>query len=221
MMVHIHDSWKQVLDEEFNKEYFKEIALKVKEEYKTKVIYPKAKNIFNAFNLCSFDNLKVVILGQDPYHGVNQAHGLSFSVQDGVRPPPSLVNIYKELETDLGQSVDKTNGNLERWAKQGILLLNATLTVVASKPNSHQYIGWQKFTDAVIQIISDKKDSVVFILWGANAQKKETIIDVNKHFVIKSSHPSPYSADRGFFGSKPFSRTNTYLKENKLDIIQW
>lgn len=220
MDVKIEQSWKEVLNEEFNQEYFLKLASFVKEEYKSKRIFPPADKIFNAFNLCSFNDVKVVIIGQDPYHGEGQANGLSFSVNDGIRIPPSLINIYKELKSDLG--IDPPNsGNLERWSKQGVLLLNATLTVQKSTPNSHQGKGWEKFTDAVIKQISDRKENVVFILWGAYAKKKGEVIDRNKHFVIESPHPSPFSADRGFFGSKPFSKTNSYLTKNNLKAINW
>lgn len=220
MEVKIEQSWKEVLNEEFNQEYFLKLASFVKEEYKSKRIFPPADKIFNAFNLCSFNDVKVVIIGQDPYHGEGQANGLSFSVNDGIRIPPSLINIYKELKSDLG--IDPPNsGNLERWSKQGVLLLNATLTVQKSTPNSHQGKGWEKFTDAVIKQISDRKENVVFILWGAYAKKKGEVINRNKHFVIESPHPSPFSADRGFFGSKPFSKTNSYLTKNNLKAINW
>lgn len=220
MDVKIEQSWKEVLNEEFNQEYFLKLASFVKDEYKSKRIFPPADKIFNAFNLCSFNDVKVVIIGQDPYHGEGQANGLSFSVNDGIRIPPSLINIYKELKSDLGIN-PPDSGNLERWSKQGVLLLNATLTVQKSTPNSHQGKGWEKFTDAVIKQISDRKENVVFILWGAYAKKKGEVIDRNKHFVIESPHPSPFSADRGFFGSKPFSKTNSYLTKNNLKAINW
>lgn len=220
MDVKIEQSWKEVLNEEFNQEYFLKLASFVKDEYKSKRIFPPADKIFNAFNLCSFNDVKVVIIGQDPYHGEGQANGLSFSVNDGIRIPPSLINIYKELKSDLRIN-PPNSGNLERWSKQGVLLLNATLTVQKSTPNSHQGKGWEKFTDAVIKQISDRKENVVFILWGAYAKKKGEVIDRNKHFVIESPHPSPFSADRGFFGSKPFSKTNTYLKSKGLKEISW
>lgn len=220
MDVKIEQSWKEVLKEEFNKEYFIKVASFVKEEYATKKVFPPADKIFNAFNLCTFENVKVVIIGQDPYHGDNQANGLSFSVSDGIRIPPSLINIYKEIKSDLGIN-PPSSGNLERWAKQGVLLLNATLTVQKGTPNSHQGKGWEQFTDAVIKQISDRKENVVFILWGAYAKKKGEIIDRDKHYIIESPHPSPFSADRGFFGSKPFSKTNEYLKLNGLNEIKW
>lgn len=220
MDVKIADSWKEALIDEFNKEYFKNLTEFVKNRYKETIVFPPPKKIFEAFNLCPFENVKVVILGQDPYHGRNQAHGLSFSVQDGVKKPPSLQNIYKELNADLGIP-PKESGNLTHWAEQGVFLLNAVLTVEASKPASHQKMGWETFTDAVIKTISDKKEHVVFILWGAFAQNKAILIDQSKHLVIKSAHPSPFSADKGFFGSKPFSKTNMYLEKHGLTPIEW
>ncbi|MBI2356949.1 uracil-DNA glycosylase [Candidatus Dojkabacteria bacterium] len=223
MDVKIEESWKEVLEDEFDKEYFIELTNFVKDEYSKKKVYPPPSQIFNAFNLCPFDAVKVVIIGQDPYHGKNQANGLSFSVNDGIQIPPSLQNIYKEIKSDLGVDSPKS-GNLERWAKQGILLLNATLTVVAgdsSSANSHQGYGWEKFTDAAIKAVSEKKEHVIFILWGAYAKRKGEVIDESKHLVIKSPHPSPFSADRGFFGSKPFSKTNEYLKKYGLSEINW
>ncbi|NOS91950.1 MAG: uracil-DNA glycosylase, partial [Cyclobacteriaceae bacterium] len=183
-------------------------------------VYPKAKQSFSAFDYCAFDDTRVVILGQDPYHGEGQANGLCFSVNEGIKPPPSLVNIFKEIRQDVGLPIP-TSGNLERWAKQGVLLLNATLTVRASSPGSHQNKGWETFTDSVVKLISEEKRQVVFILWGAYAQKKGEVIDRSKHFVIASPHPSPFSADRGFFGSKPFSKTNEYLKSKGLKEIEW
>ena len=220
MDVKIASDWKEILREEFEKEYFKNLVEFVKKEYTSATCYPKGGNIFASFDACSFQDLKVVILGQDPYHGPNQANGLSFSVQKGVKKPPSLKNIFKELKDDIGIKIPE-HGDLSAWAYQGVLLLNSTLTVRASTPGSHQKQGWEEFTDAVIQQISDLKESVVFILWGAYAQKKGEIIDASKHFVIKSSHPSPFAANRGFFGSKPFSKTNTYLKDNNLKEIDW
>ena len=218
--VSIADSWKGRLKEEFEKAYFEELIEFVKQEYSTQRVFPPGKEIFRAFDKCEFDEVKVVIIGQDPYHGEGQANGLCFSVREGVRNPPSLVNIFKELEKDLGKPFPPS-GELERWAKQGVLLLNATLTVRASSPGSHQNKGWEKFTDAVIQKIADEKENVVFILWGAYAQKKGEIIDRSKHHVIMSPHPSPFSADRGFFGSRPFSKTNAYLKGKGLKEIEW
>ena len=220
MDVKIEESWKKKLSGEFEKEYFKKLTEFVKEEYKSKKIYPSPNQIFNAFEYCSFDNVKVVILGQDPYFGPNQANGLCFSVNDGVAIPPSLVNIYKELKSDLGITPPST-GNLERWAKQGVLLLNATLTVVANSAGSHQGKGWEEFTDSVIKILSDKKENLVFILWGNYAKKKGEVIDRSKHLVIESAHPSPFSANYGFFGSKPFSKANEYLKEKGIKEIDW
>lgn len=220
MDVKIEPSWKAVLKEEFEKPYFEDLVNFVKSEYKTHTVYPPGNRIFSAFDFTPFDEVKVVIIGQDPYHGPNQANGLCFSVADGVRQPPSLQNIFKELYDDLGVSVP-ASGNLERWAKQGVLLLNATLTVRASQAGSHQNKGWETFTDAVIQKLSDEKENLVFILWGAYAQKKGSIIDTAKHFIIKSTHPSPFSAHNGFFGSKPFSKTNAYLKKENMQEINW
>lgn len=218
--VKIADSWRQRLQHEFEKPYFQELTQFVKSEYQSQTVYPPGPEIFRAFDCCSFEDLKVVILGQDPYHGEGQANGLCFSVRDGVRMPPSLQNIFKEIHTDLGKPVP-SNGSLERWAKQGILLLNATLTVRASSPGSHQQKGWELFTDEVIKIISEEKENVVFILWGAYAQKKGEVINKNKHMIIKSAHPSPFSAHNGFLGSKPFSKTNEYLRSKGLQEIQW
>jgi len=221
MKFKIAESWKKVLQPEFEKPYFKELANFVREEYNTTTCFPKEDQIFEAFNLCSFNDLKVVIIGQDPYHGVGQAHGLCFSVNEGISHPPSLINIFKEIETDLNIPYPKS-GNLERWAKQGVLLLNATLTVRAHNAGSHQKKGWEQFTDAVISKISEKKENVVFLLWGGFAKKKGLKIDMNKHCVLTSGHPSPLSANRGYwFGNKHFSKTNNYLKNNGLDIIKW
>lgn len=220
MEVKISESWKRVLSDEFEKDYFRQLIQFVKEEYKTQKVFPPGPQIFRAFNECSFEDLKVVILGQDPYHTPGVAHGLAFSASEGQRIPPSLLNIYKELKSDLGIEIPKSP-DLSRWAKQGVLLMNATLTVRAGLAGSHQKKGWETFTDAVIKIISEKKENVVFILWGSYAQRKEELIDTSKHLVIKSVHPSPLSADRGFFGSKPFSKTNQYLKEHNKDGISW
>lgn len=220
MDVKLDASWKEVLKDEFEKDYFKILTDFVRNEYKTKTIYPTASKIFSAFDYTPFDDVKVVLIGQDPYHGIGQANGLSFSVADGIKLPPSLQNIYKELNDDLGIGIS-TSGNLETWAKQGVLLLNATLTVEASKAGSHQKKGWEIFTDAVIQKLSDQKENLVFILWGAYAQKKGAKIDRNKHFVIESAHPSPLGAYRGFWGSKPFSKTNDFLKSKNLQPINW
>ena len=220
MDVRIEESWKTVLAEEFEKEYFSNLIYFVKTEYKTKRIYPPGKLIFNAFDTCPFDKLKVVILGQDPYHGPGQAHGLCFSVNDGIPFPPSLRNILKELNTDVGKEIP-TSGNLISWANQGVLLLNATLTVRAHQAGSHQKKGWETFTDAVIEKISAQKENVVFILWGNYAISKRKLIDESKHYLLTSVHPSPLSASRGFFGTKPFSKANEYLKKYGLTEINW
>lgn len=221
MDVKIEESWKKVLEKEFDEEYFSKLVEFVKLEYQKSTVYPPARFIFNAFELTPFDKVKVVILGQDPYHGENQANGLAFSVNDGVQMPPSLVNIYKEIEKDIGQKSINKNGNLENWAKQGVLMLNATLTVGAGMAGSHQNKGWEKFTDAVIKILSEQKENLVFVLWGNYAQKKGSVIDESKHLVIKSAHPSPLSAYNGFFGSKPFSQANTYLIFKEKEPINW
>jgi uracil-DNA glycosylase len=218
--VKIAPSWKARLDGEFEMPYFQQLTRFIKSEYASQLVYPPAKEIFRAFDSCDFETLKVVIIGQDPYHGVGQANGLSFSVHEGVKIPPSLVNIYKEIRQDLGKPAPP-NGDLGRWARQGVLMLNATLTVRASSPGSHQNKGWEIFTDAVIKMISKEKENIVFILWGAYAQKKGEVIDRNKHLVIASPHPSPFSADRGFFGSRPFSKTNDYLKSKGVTGIDW
>lgn len=220
MDVKIADSWKERLTEEFGKPYFTQLTEFVKQEYMTATVFPPGKEIFKAFDACDFENVKVVIIGQDPYHGVGQANGLCFSVRDGVRVPPSLVNIFKEIKQDLGKAIP-SSGNLERWANQGVLLLNATLTVRSGSPGSHQNKGWESFTDAVIKKISDEKENVVFLLWGAYAQKKGEIINRSKHYVLMSAHPSPFSADRGFFGNKHFSKANQYLKSKGLEEIDW
>ncbi len=221
MNVKMEDSWKQRLSPEFEKEYFKSLVEFVKNEYATGKVYPPGKLIFNAFDKCPFDETKVVILGQDPYHGAGQAMGLSFSVNDGIPAPPSLINIFKEIKEDLEIPVPKS-GNLERWANQGVLLLNATLTVRASEAGSHQKMGWENFTDAVIKCISEEKEGVVFMLWGKYAQDKGAIINTSKHLVLKASHPSPMAANRGgWFGSKHFSKANEYLASQGLPPIQW
>jgi uracil-DNA glycosylase len=220
MQVKIEKSWKDKLSKEFDKDYFLELAKFVKSEYLNKTIYPPAKEIFKAFDACPFDEVKVVILGQDPYHGSGQANGLCFSVRSGVPMPPSLVNIFKERKAELGKSMPP-NGDLTGWAQQGVLLLNATLTVAAKSPGSHQKKGWENFTDTVIQKLSEDKENLVFILWGAYAQKKGAIINRNKHYVIESAHPSPFAAHRGFFGSKPFSRCNQFLNSKNIDTIDW
>lgn len=220
MDVKIEAGWKQVLQPEFNTEYFKNLTDFVRNEYRSKTIYPPAAQIFNAFDLCPFERTKVVILGQDPYHGPQQAHGLCFSVNKGIKMPPSLVNIYKELNTDVGIEIPN-HGNLEHWAHQGVLLLNATLTVQAHHAGSHQNRGWEQFTDAVIKKVAHQLDNVVFLLWGAYAQKKAQLINSNKHLILKSVHPSPLSAHRGFFGNKHFSRANEYLLANGKEAISW
>ncbi|WP_370173483.1 uracil-DNA glycosylase [Leeuwenhoekiella palythoae] len=221
MNVDIHPSWKALLAEEFDKPYFKDLVDFVKTEYTQHTCYPKGKDIFKAFDLCSFDDLKVVIIGQDPYHGPGQAHGLCFSVPNGVAPPPSLINIYKELETDLSISAP-ANGNLERWAEQGVLLLNATLTVRAHQAGSHQGKGWEQFTDRVIELISEQKENVVFLLWGGFAKKKAAKVNKQKHHILTSGHPSPLSANRGYwFGNQHFSKTNALLQQQDLVPIQW
>lgn len=217
----MEEGWRNALAEEFGAEYMKELKKKLVEEMqKGIVLYPPARQIFNAFNLTPFDKVKVVILGQDPYHGRGQAHGLSFSVPNGVKPPPSLVNIFKEIESDLGVKMPKT-GNLEGWAKQGILLLNAILTVRANSPASHRNIGWEKLTAAAIKALSDKREHIVFLLWGKFAQEKEGLIDASKHLILKATHPSPYSASSGFFGCKHFSKTNEYLIKTGQTLIEW
>lgn len=221
MDVKIEESWKKVLKNEFTKPYFLQAVTHLKTERAIgTVIYPPGPLIFNAFDKTPFDRLKVVILGQDPYHGAGQAMGLSFSVPDGVPAPPSLVNIYKELNRDIGMPIP-TTGNLTKWAEQGVLLLNAILTVRANDPASHSKIGWMEFTDAVIRKISEEKKGVVFLLWGRFAQEKQVLIDETKHFVLKAAHPSPFSANNGFFGCKHFSRTNELLMKQGLDPIDW
>ncbi|MCU7550858.1 uracil-DNA glycosylase [Chitinophagaceae bacterium LB-8] len=221
MDVKIEASWKDILKDEFKKPYFLQITDHLKTEKKQgKTIYPPGPLIFNAFEKTPFDEVKVVILGQDPYHGVNQAHGLSFSVQNGVQPPPSLINIFKELHEDVGVPIP-THGNLEKWAKQGVLLLNASLTVRAQEPMSHSKIGWEKLTDTVIEKVSDLKEHVVFLLWGRFAQEKAELIDAKKHLILKAAHPSPLSAKNGFFGCHHFSKTNNYLMKHGIDPIDW
>lgn len=220
MNVQIEASWKKALQVEFEKDYFKKLSEQIRTEYLSVKVYPHPSLVFNAFTQCPFKNIKVVIIGQDPYHGAGQAHGLSFSVPDDVRVPPSLQNIYKEIHDDLGVTVPES-GNLERWAAQGVLLLNATLTVRAGKAGSHQGLGWERFTDAVIKKISDEKKHVVFLLWGKYAQEKGGNIDTIKHLVLSAPHPSPFSAHTGFLGCRHFSKTNNYLKEHGLKEINW
>ena len=220
MSVKIAPSWHKQLSEEFEKEYFKNLIAFVKEDISKHTIYPPGKLIFNAFEKCSFEETKVVIIGQDPYHGPGQANGLCFSVNDGMRFPPSLKNIFKEIQDDLGKPIPES-GNLERWASQGVLLLNATLTVRAKTAGSHQKKGWEEFTDAVISKISENKENIVFLLWGAYAQKKGSIINREQHYVLQSAHPSPFSADRGFFGNKHFSQANDYLKKVGKEPVEW
>ncbi|NNK77030.1 MAG: uracil-DNA glycosylase [Maribacter sp.] len=221
MTVNIDPSWKLPLSEEFEKPYFQKLVNFVKTEYTQYTCYPKGKHVFAAFDHSPFEKTKVVIIGQDPYHGPNQANGLCFSVSDGIPHPPSLINIFKEIETDLGILYPKS-GNLERWADQGVLLLNATLTVRAQQAASHQRKGWESFTDQVIKIISEQKEGVVFLLWGGYAKKKATLIDKNKHHILTSGHPSPLSANRGYwFGNKHFSKTNEILLKNGKEPINW
>ena len=221
MEVTIENSWQEVLKDEFNKPYFNALTNFVKLQYKQHTCCPNGSKIFEAFNLCPFNKVKVVIIGQDPYHGIGQANGLCFSVNDGIVHPPSLINIFKEIESDLNKSYPKS-GSLEKWAKQGVLLLNATLTVKAHEAGSHQNKGWEQFTDAVISLISKKKSNVVFMLWGGYAKKKGAKIDIQKHYILKSGHPSPLSANRGYwFGNRHFSKANEYLKENTLNEIIW
>lgn len=221
MDVKIEGSWKEVLKDEFQKPYFRQAVEHLKtEKAQGKIIYPAGPNIFNAFNSTPFDKVKVVILGQDPYHGPRQAHGLCFSVQNGVPPPPSLVNIFKELRDDVGVRIPD-HGNLTHWAEQGVFLLNASLTVRAGEPMSHAKIGWASFTDTVIRKISELKDHVVFMLWGKFAQEKKVLIDESKHLVLRSVHPSPLSASAGFFGCRHFSKANEYLAKNGLDPVDW
>lgn len=221
MSVKIDGSWKKHLEEEFNKAYFKELINFVRKEYNAHKCYPPGKQIFSAFDFCKFEDVKVVIIGQDPYHGIGQANGLCFSVNEDIVHPPSLINIFKEIEDDLGKPYPKS-GNLDRWAKQGVLLLNATLTVRAHNAGSHQNKGWEQFTDAVIKCISNEKSNVVFLLWGGFAKKKSTLIDASKHEILKCGHPSPLSANRGYwFGNKHFSKTNSLLETMGLEPVDW
>jgi len=220
MEVKIEAGWKSILNDEFEKDYFKELIKFVREEYRSQEIFPPGNLIFNAFDSCPIDQLKVVILGQDPYHGPDQAHGLCFSVNHGIKFPPSLRNIFKELKNDIGKEIP-LSGNLSEWAKQGVLLINSTLTVRAHQAASHQKKGWEQFTDSVIEKISMNKQNVVFILWGNYAISKSTLIDSNKHFLLTSVHPSPLSASRGFFGNNHFSQSNEYLEKNGIVPIKW
>ncbi len=222
MDVQINETWKTALKNEFSKHYFQQIVAFLKTERAAgKTIYPKGGDIFNAFNLTAFNEVKVVILGQDPYHGKGQAHGLSFSVMPGIKPPPSLVNIFKEIKSDIGITMPANFGDLTHWAKQGVLLLNAALTVRDGEPFSHAKFGWADFTDAVIKTLSDDKENIVFLLWGKFAQDKQVLIDENSHHVLKAAHPSPFSADKGFFGSKHFSKTNEFLVKDGKQPIDW
>lgn len=219
-MVELHNEWDDILKDEFEKDYYLKIRKFLANEYRNRTVYPDMYDIFNALKYTSFSEVKAVIIGQDPYHEPNQAHGLSFSVQKGVEIPPSLVNIYKELEDDLGIK-PPSHGNLVTWAKQGVLLLNATLTVRAHEANSHAGIGWQIFTDRVISLLNESPSPIAFLLWGANARRKKELITNRKHFIIESAHPSPLSAYRGFFGSRPFSKINQFLEKNGREPIDW
>ena len=216
----LNNKWSSILDDEIKSNYFLKLHDFIELEYRTKTIFPKHENIFRAFNLITPDKVKVVILGQDPYHGINQANGLAFSVCDECKIPPSLKNIFKELHEDIGCQIS-TSGNLEKWAQDGVLLINSVLTVVESKPHSHKNIGWETFTDSVIKKLSYECENIVFILWGSPSQKKESLIDNNRHLILKAPHPSPLSSYRGFFGSKPFSQANSYLKENNRKEVDW
>lgn len=220
-MVNIGNSWDDILKDEFEKQYYKDIREFLKKEYATKTVFPNMYDIFNALKYTPYEDVKVVILGQDPYHGVGQAHGLSFSVKKGITTPPSLKNIYKEIENDLNIEMDKTNGELTSWANQGVLMLNASLTVLKGQPNSHSKIGWEKLTDSIIEKLNYKDTPVVYLLWGRNAQIKENLIMNKNHLILKCAHPSPYSANNGFFGCKHFSKTNEFLKNNGLVEINW
>ena len=211
--------WDVVLKEEYEKNYFKNIAMFINKEYKEKIVYPPKRDILRALKLTDYNDVKVVILGQDPYHGENQANGLSFSVNEGIKLPPSLKNIYKELYDDLG--ITKTTGDLTSWANQGVLLLNSVLTVLKDTPTSHSKIGWQEYTDAIIKKLNEREKPIVFILWGNYARSKKNLITNKRHYIIESPHPSPFSANSGFFGSRPFSKTNEFLKKNNIKEIEW
>lgn len=215
----LNKNWDIILNKEFKEDYFKKLGTFIKQEYKEKIIYPSYDNIFNALRFTDYNDVKVVILGQDPYHGVNEAHGLSFSVQKGVKRPPSLNNIFKELESDLG--IIRTNNDLTDWAKQGVLLLNAVLTVVKDHPLSHSNQGWEIFTDNVIKYLNAREKPIVFVLWGNYARNKKSLITNKQHLILESAHPSPLSASRGFFGSKPFSKINNFLEKNNMEKINW
>ena len=220
MVTLVGNSWDNILQEEYNKDYFKSVVSFINREYKEKICYPPKSRILRALSLTDYDKVKVVILGQDPYHGEGEANGLAFAVSNGIKLPPSLINIYKELNDDLGIKPSNV-GNLECWAKAGVLLLNAVLTVEKDKAASHKDVGWERFTDAIIKKINEKKEPVVFILWGNFARSKKSLITNSKHYVIESAHPSPLSASRGFFGSKPFSKTNNFLRENNIKEIDF
>ena len=220
MIPKFHNDWDQLLEVEYEKDYYKDLWNYLDEEYKNNTVYPTIENLFSALDYTNYSDVKAVILGQDPYHGPNQSHGLAFSVKPGVRIPPSLRNIYKELNTDLGCNIPN-NGYLEKWAHEGVLLLNTSFTVRGGEANSHRKIGWQIFTDNIIRLLNERKNPVVFILWGNNAIKKEELITNPIHHIIKSVHPSPLSASRGFFGTKPFSRTNEFLKSVGKEPIDW
>lgn len=215
----INKKWDVILKDEFEKDYFRNLGIFVKSEYQQKTIYPEYKDIFNALRYTDYDEVKVVILGQDPYHGEHEAHGLSFSVKEGVKMPPSLLNIFKELYSDLG--IKRTKTDLTDWAKEGVLLLNSIMTVVKDTPLSHKGKGWEKFTDTVIEKLGEREEPIVFILWGSYARSKKELIKNKNHFILESVHPSPLSANRGFFGSKPFSKTNEFLKKNNIHEIKW
>ncbi len=220
MEVRIHKSWQKYLQKEFDSAYFQELTKFVKSEYSRKAIYPPAPLIFNAFNLTPFDSVKVVLIGQDPYHGAGQAHGLAFSVKKGIPKPPSLQNIFKEIKSDIGTDIP-IDGDLTRWAKQGVFMLNTVLTVRHSQAGSHAHKGWETYTDSVIKILSETKENLVFLLWGNYARAKRDLINQNNHLVLEAVHPSPFSADKGFFGCKHFSKTNKYLKEHRVEEIEW
>ena len=215
----INKKWDIILEQEFKKDYFRKLGIFVKDEYKNRIIYPKYQNIFNALKYTDYDEVKVVILGQDPYHGENEAHGLSFSVMDNVQRPPSLNNIFKELKDDLG--IVKTSNNLESWARQGVLLLNSIMTVQKNRPLSHKNRGWEIFTDNIISLLNERERPVIFVLWGSYARSKKELITNKQHYIIESVHPSPLSANRGFFGSKPFSKINNFLEKNNMEKIEW